>query len=429
MLPTTAPPPPRVLQFTSPVHRWLLLLPVGLVIAGAFFTLRWTAGDTIARSAGNRELAEFAVRLAPSDPQTHFALGKLAEASLEPGAQDLAVREYETALRLAPEDYRLWMILAAALERNGDTAKAEIAYLEAERLAPAYAMPQWAAGNFLLRTGRTETGMYRLLNAGESMERLRRPVLDLLLGYYGDGGGELLSPNSRRTELRRALLQLLLDRNSPAEAGRVWMGMTPNERAAASPLGARLVAELVADKRFTSALILQNELVPGRDLKVEQVDNPTFEGDVATDGANLFGWQLSPGGQPQIALDSGQGHGRSLLLVFSRSDNVQLRGVTQLVVADALRRYRLTYQVRSSELSGAAGVRVQILDAVDQTVLAQSEPLPPGTTEWRAESLDFSVPDRSEGVIIRLGAVTCTADACPVFGRVWYDEFELKRND
>jgi hypothetical protein len=103
--------------------------------------------------------------------------------------------------------------------------------------------------------------------------------------------------------------------------------------------------------------------------------------------------------------------------------------VTQLVVVDQSRRYHLTYQVRSTEVSGAAGVRVQVLDAVDQTILAQSEPLPPGSAEWRTETLDFTVPNSGSGIIVRVGAVTCAAEACPVFARVWYDNFELKRND
>jgi tetratricopeptide (TPR) repeat protein len=431
MLPIATPPPLRVIKFASPVRRWLLLLPVGLALLGSFFTIRWCAGDTLAHAANNPDLAEFALRLAPTDPQSHYALGKIAESSFEPGAQDLAVREYEAAVRLAPEDYRLWMILAAARERNGDATKAGVAYLEAERLAPAYSMPQWAAGNFLLRQGRAGEAIPRLMKAGESMERLRRPVLELVSSYYEFHIPELIRQIGPRPELRQGLFQLMLDHHWPSDALEVWEHFAPSERAALVPLGNRLVAALVDDLQFEQARKLQNELSPGINTQANEIENRSFEADVTTDGTNLFGWRVGAGFQPQIALDSGQSHplGRALLLAFERSDNVPLRHVTQLVVVDSKRRYRLTYFVRAADVRGTAGIRVQILDAANQIVLAQSEPLPPGASEWHAESLDFTVPDTRTGIMIRLGAVTCTAETCPVFGRVWYDDFELKRND
>lgn len=430
MQPTVTPPQSiRVLAFKSPFHRWLLLVPVVAVLLGCIYTIRWCAGNTIARTAANRELAEFVVRLAPADPQTHYALGKAAESSLLPTDQELAVREYETAVRLARDDYRLWMLLAVARERLGDIAGAETAYLRAENLAPAYSMPKWSAGNFMLRQGRSEDSMPRLMAAGESMERLRRPVLELAIGYYGVDIQAIIGHVGRRPELSRGLLQLLLDRNELPGATEVWDRLEPNERAAAAPLGNRLVSALVAAKYFVIARHVQNKIPPGSNTESNEIENRSFEGDVATEGVNIFGWRLGAGGQPQIALDSGQSRGRSLLLSFNVTDRAPLKDVTQLIVVRPRQRFRLTYFVRSAAITGAATARVQVLNAVDQQVLAQSDPVPLGSSEWRSEALDFSVPDSTSAIILRLGVATCAAEFCPVFGRVWYDDFELKQID
>src|SRR5437660_996322 len=105
--------------------RGILLAPVVFAIVGAWFVSHWYLGDTIAEYAqgvegSESDLARLGVKWAPADPFTHFMLGDLERKEFSQGQLDDAVREYETAVSLAPNDYRYWMQLGLALEASGD---------------------------------------------------------------------------------------------------------------------------------------------------------------------------------------------------------------------------------------------------------------------------------------------------------------------
>ncbi|HYG80820.1 MAG TPA: hypothetical protein VD861_10550, partial [Pyrinomonadaceae bacterium] len=72
---------------------------------------------------------------------------------------------------------------------------------------------------------------------------------------------------------------------------------------------------------------------------------------------------------------------------------------------------------------------VEVLDGADgKTVLAATPPLENGTRDWERQTLEFKAPPSSEAVLIRVRRERCGADAvCPIFGLVWYDDFNLQR--
>src|SRR5207302_3518032 len=125
-----------------------------LAIAGAWFAVRWYVGDTISEYASSTdansiELARMAVRWAPDDPFAHWRLGALAEKDFSAENMTEAVREYEEAVRLSPNDYRYWGELGRGLEASGDSERAEKAFRRAVDLAPSYSYPRWYLGNLL----------------------------------------------------------------------------------------------------------------------------------------------------------------------------------------------------------------------------------------------------------------------------------------
>ena len=71
-------------QLNSSAHR------TGLVILGLccliflLFAAKWYLGNSIASRAGYKEVAEFALNLAPNDPQTHFTLAVFDEKVFSP---------------------------------------------------------------------------------------------------------------------------------------------------------------------------------------------------------------------------------------------------------------------------------------------------------------------------------------------------------
>src|SRR5215207_3973893 len=123
-----------------------VLLAVPLVAAGwgVWSAARWCLGNEVAlwvphvEGASGGDVARAAARLAPDDPQTHFTLARLAERSFLPDDLTEAVRSYERAASLSPNDFRLWVELGRARGAAGDQVGAERALRRAAELAPNY---------------------------------------------------------------------------------------------------------------------------------------------------------------------------------------------------------------------------------------------------------------------------------------------------
>src|SRR6266550_4729794 len=141
----------------GPLRRVLTLLPLILALTGAWFSVRWFIGNTIAetisRDDRGLEMSRLAVGLAPGDPLTHWTLAELEQGRVSLAEANQSLTEYEQAVRLAPQDYRFWLALGRALEQSGDSEKGEKAMRRAVELAPAYSYPRWYLGNLLLRSG------------------------------------------------------------------------------------------------------------------------------------------------------------------------------------------------------------------------------------------------------------------------------------
>jgi hypothetical protein len=58
--------------------------------------------------------------------------------------------------------------------------------------------------------------------------------------------------------------------------------------------------------------------------------------------------------------------------------------------------------------------------------LAATAPFPPATDGWRDFALEFDAPPAG-AVRVALRREPCASPACPAFGGVWLDAFELRR--
>ncbi len=159
-----------------------LLLGAGFVfLISVVFFVKWCFAYAIATQADTRELAEFAVNLAPNVPQTHFALAVLNEKTLLPEDLQKSLAEYEKATALAPNDYRLWFALGKSRERGGDAVGAELALKKAVELAPGYSRLRWTYGNILLRQGKTDEGFAEMRQAAETDKTFINPIVAAFL--------------------------------------------------------------------------------------------------------------------------------------------------------------------------------------------------------------------------------------------------------
>lgn len=413
----------------APALRVLLLVPAVLAAAGAWYGLRWCVANTMADYAPDLETAQAAVRLAPEDPLAHLKLARQNRKSFLPEEMPEALRQYEQAAALSPNDYLVWMELGRARGAAGDTEGAVRALGRAAQLAPHYADPRWHLGNQLLRAGRVDEAFAELRLAGDADPgKYRPPVFDLAWQVYGQDLGRVTGAIGNTPSARAQLATVLLGRGRLDDALAVWAGLGAAEREGQAAAGEALARALYDAKRYRALFDLLRETQP--DLAAGRVENGGFEAEIAPAGKRYFGWQVTPVAQAQIAFDprTRRGGARSLRVVFAAPSDLDFHHVWQLVVVEPGARYRLSFYVRAEDLKSASAPVVQVLDAANPSAaLASGPPAAPGTSDWQQVGVDFTTPARAEAVLVRVVRAGCPADACPIYGKVWYDDFDLQR--
>ncbi len=401
----------------------------GAVLLIVFLLLTWSAGRSgfaslltaYAAKSNNIAAANAALRLNSSNPDSHYVRGTILEASDLPGA----IAEYYQAAIARPDDYVLWLSLARACELNGESKRAVAAARQAVPLAPDYAQPHYQLGNILLRAGQKDEGFKELRLAGASNPTLMPGIIDL--AWRLSGGNvqfveQAIEPGT--PEAYQALGQYLREHKEVDAA----IAMYTAAGSAAEQDRRSFLAELIAAKRFKEAGTLwaigrQAGAAPG--IMVD----PGFE-----EESNLnepgFGWRL--GEKPSgfhLSLDMNdprQGHS-SLKVEFAGDSDPASPLISQLVLVEPRAHYQLRFAVRSEGLVSGGLPLVVVLDADANKMLAQSDQFPRATDGWREYTIDFDSGPLTGAVQITLQRQRCDRSPCPIFGRLWLDNFSLRK--
>jgi tetratricopeptide (TPR) repeat protein len=408
----------------------LILLSLG-ALAAAWIVARWCIGHTMAERAPDSETARIAARLVPFDPQPYYSLAvRSSREALTTEEIAATLKDYEEAVALSPHDYRLWVELGRAREQAGDPSGGERALKRAVELAPHYAQPRWMLGNLLLRQGRTDEAFEQLKVAGEADPTLRPQIFNLAWHVYDGDIPTVIAKVGSSAGARAQLVQYLLGLRRLDDALQLWNSLSADEKRDQREAGEALIRSSFEAKRFRLVLDIHRALEPESPAAVGRLLNGDFEEDVATYGADLFGWQVAQTSQPQIRLDARVAYSgeRSLRLIFNAPKTIEFRGVSQFIVVEPATRYRLTYFFRTEALKSASTLITQVVDAGNpDRVLAESAPVPDGTNEWQPVTLDFTTAPQTEAVTVRIVREPCFSAVCPIFGKIWYDKFILEQ--
>jgi Flp pilus assembly protein TadD len=415
-----------------------LLALAAVALWAAWQGVRWGIGSTMAEAApvsfasdpaAAFESAEAAVRLAPKDPSTHLMLARLDQASLDPQAVPRALREYGEAAALAPNDYLVWMEVGRARAALGDPGGGVAALRRAAELAPNYAAPRWHLGNALLRAGRAAEAFAELRRASDAdPAHYRAQVFSLAWQVYGPDVARVIGAVGGTPAARAQLVTVLAGRGLLDDASAVWQGLG-GERRGQPEAGEALARALYAKAQYGRAVQVlaeagAEEVGPGR------VSNGSFESDIGPPTAQLFRWDVTPVAGAATAIDARAASTgrRSLRIAFNASSQVDFRHVSQVVAVEPGARYRLTFSFKTEELRSAATLAVAVSDAgPPEAPLVASAPAPAGTGDWQQVSLDFAAGPKTEAVVIRVLRAACAEGACPIYGKIWYDDFHLER--
>jgi hypothetical protein len=372
-----------------------------------------------------------AVNLAPNDPLPHWRLGNLALTELPPDQISLVVSEYEKAVSLSPHDYRLWMEFGLALEQAGDFDKAERALREAVKLAPSYAYPRWYLGNLLLRTDRYGEGFAELQRASEENEQFQLQLFNLAWQLNKNDFDSLRAAVGNSSGIRAAFSSYLVGRGHYEDGLRLWNSLSQIEKRETRFAADPMIVSLISAKHFYQAMEIWNEVAPGPAYNAElgHVLDGGFENNLAHGPGALFGWQVQSNSQVQIGIDARQGHSgsRSLRVYFQVRSHIDTINVSQLVPVKPNTEYEFEAYVKTEKVESAETPVILVVNAADDAVLVGSNPAPSGTSDWQRVSLAFRTAEKTEAVKVKMVRNSCSdSPVCPIFGTVWYDDFNLK---
>ena len=418
-----------------PPVKILMLLTVLLAIFASWFVVRWYLGNTIAEyfspETGRLETAQMAANWAPKDPLPHWRLGNIIQKELPPDQISQSVAEYEKAVGLSPNDYRFWMSLGEAQEQAGDFENAEKSLRQAVKLAPAYAFPRWYLGNLLLRTDRYDEAFQELRTAGESNPELRGQLFNFAWQVNKDDFEALKSSIGSTPAVRAQFARYLIERSRFDEGLRLWNSLTEAEKRENREDAELIIAGLIKAKHFHQAMDVWNDVAPGPAYRAEVgkiIDNG-LENNLAHGPGALFGWQVQSAPQLQIGIDARVGHSgsHSLRLFFQVRSHIENIDVSQLVPVAPNTQYDFECYVQTERLESASTPIVAIIDAADETkVPAASSPAPSGNNNWQRIALSFKTAANAEAIKIKVYRPSCPDQPiCPIFGTVWYDDFNL----
>jgi len=415
-----------------------LILLISVAALWSFYAIRWYAGNTMAEyfntDENNLDMARTAVTLAPNDALTHWTLGQVLLKGMPLDQMSASLPEYEKAVSLSPVDYRLWTSLGIARQRVGETEKAEQAFRRAIELAPTYNFPRWYLGNLLLRSARYDEAFDELRTASDGdPENLRPQFYNLVWQVYENDLPSILkalgdSPGSRAEFARYQTAQ-----GRFAEGLKVWDTLNDTQKKDANSTASLIVKDLLDGKQFHSAARLWNEIVsPERRVEVGQVTDGGFELILAPGSEWYFDWQAKNEPGVQIGIDAGISHvgARSLRLSFQVRSNTRSMSMTELIPVATNANYEFECYVRTENLNSGGTPVIQILDATNGALLGSTEAAQNGTNDWNRMTASFKTLATTEAVILRIVRAPCddNLDVCPIFGAVWYDDFNFKRN-
>ncbi len=375
-------------------------------------------------------MARLAVRWAPGDPLTHWRMATAEEKTFTAENLARAVSEYEFAVMAAPYDYRYWMELGRALEASGNPELGEKALLRAVELAPEYSHPRWHYGNLLLRRGKLDEAFAQLARAAETDDVMQPQIFALTSQVLGSDVDKI-AQTFKSPEVRMQFVINLINTAKFEDALRLLRTLSAADRRAHIALSEQALKAMVEKKQFRAALSLMRELEPGTQLPVaEQFWNGGFEDPVPISDPKPFRWLINDRPQAQISIDSGGHSGKgSLRIVFNAPNKLESISVSQTMVVEPNTQYRIQFYQRTARLTSASTPAINVTDLADGQSLTYSQPVPSGTNDWQLVTLDLKTKPKTEAILIGLIRNSCDVKEpiCPIFGTVWYDDFNLKR--
>ena len=391
------------------------------------FIIRVTADPRLSMSI---ETLSAASRKFPNSPRIHYRLAS-AENATSAAQENIisdAITHAERAVSLSQWDYRMRRLLGSLQEINGDQESAEKSLRVAARLAPNNTEVNWALANFLLRRGKLNDSIDPFRRATKENDEYL-PLAFELLWQSSEGNVEILKALTGNDPSRQlSLIKFLIEQSLLTEALNIFRNMDRNE-IIKSGKSALFISSLINAGQFEPARTLWLDLISSTTETAPKPDvllwNGGFEFD-SVSGFDQFDWTILPTEYARIGIDTRIAHNgsRALKITFVGKDTTTLQGeVRQLIVIRRGTRYQLECYAKGSELISPEGPRIAILGK--NGVIATSEPVSGGSTDWQRLVVNFTAPEENSPIYVAIVRIPKFSYDDPTRGAVWFDDFTL----
>jgi hypothetical protein len=185
-----------------------------------------------------------------------------------------------------------------------------------------------------------------------------------------------------------------------------------------------LVQQLIAAKSFGPAFELWR---PDKSLSPPVILNGGFEGPIDVSGVDGFGWYIFGKPEPKVVRDESAklSGAASLLLGFNGDWKAPADTISQRIVVEPEKRYRISFGVRTKALVTGGPPIIVVMDASNNQRLGQSEAVPTPASDWQAMSFEFSTTPATEAIVLTFARAEGECKPCPIFGELWLDDFVI----
>lgn len=366
-----------------------------------------------------------AVYLSPSDPKVRYAR---AAALWRKGDVAGATKEFENAVALRPRDYVSWLNLANARDTNGDREGALTAIRQAVQLAPYYAQPRWHLGKLLLDLGQYDAAFSEFRRAAESDPTLLPDIIDLAWHLHpGDASAVRRTIQPATAASKIELTRFFIKQGELTQAVELF-----RETDGSDHIRRMLLTELLKAARFSEAYDVWSRGRVATDRSSNSgahITNNSFEQIVNATDDRGFGWVLIGQGKGvRISQDADQPFAGEQSLQLDFNGNAPEQIGSQLALVEPHTRYRLKFASRTEELLTGGLPMVLVSEASGNRQELGRSVLLPGNNGWQHSAVDFLTGEASGAVLIIIKRTACgNSQPCPIFGRVWFDDFSLQK--
>ena len=370
----------------------------------------------------NIPAAAQAVRSTPNDAEAHRALG-MAFRNVQMYRE--ATREFELAASLRPADDYLWLELGTLRDELGDQTGALSALDESVVRAPYYAHTRWQRANLRLRLGRYDEAFAELRDAANSNRKFFPSLIDLAWSLSkGDTRvtEQLAGIDSIDTHVEFA--RFLARQGKGTAAREQFMLVLPYFSEAQKR---ELVRDLIGFRQYQEAF----NIWKGADAdstKLPQIYDGGFEGPISF-GEVGFSWTIARElSKISVSVDASEKEtgAKSLRVEFDGPSTSSASVVSQTVVVEPGKKYRINYGVKAKDIVSGGPPVLRVRDAATDLELAVSPKLPQNSSQWLRQSIEFTSPSLCEAIVLNLVRNECESQLCPIFGVLWLDSFSIE---